>query len=194
MNGIFTFLLLAGILFGALTGRTEQISSALLTEGERAVTLAFSLMGGFCVWGGVMEVAKRSGLTDILAKAALPITGRLFKGISPNGAAMKAISMNLAANLLGLGNAATPLGITAMRELKKEQHSGEAATDCMALFVVLNTASIQLIPTTTAMLRAAAGSHSPFDILPAVWCASTISVLAGICAAKLFAKGGGSRG
>ena len=107
---------------------------------------------------------------------------------------MNAISMNLTANLLGLGNAATPLGVAAMRELKKEERAGDAATDNMALFVVLNTASLQLIPTTTAMLRAAAGAKSPFDIIFAVWCASIVSVIAGIAAVKLFSLGGKRHG
>lgn len=194
MNAFFCFLMLAGIFFGALTGRTEQLSAALLTEGERAVKLAFSLMGGFCFWGGVMEVAERSGLTKSMAKFFLPITGRIFRGISKKGAAMNAISMNLVANLLGLGNAATPLGVAAMRELQKEEHSGNQATDNMVLFVVMNTASLQLIPTTTAMLRAAAGAKSPFDIISAVWCASLVSVTVGITAAKLLSTGGKRRG
>ena len=187
MNTVFALLLLGGILFGALTGRTDSVSAALLTEGERAVKLAFSLMGSFCFWGGVMEIAERSKLTEWLSKAFLPITGRLFHSISKRGAAMNAISMNLTANLLGLGNAATPLGVAAMRELKKEERAGDAATDNMALFVVL-------IPTTTAMLRAAAGAKSPFDIIFAVWCASIVSVIAGVAAAKLFSLGGKRHG
>lgn len=194
MNTVFALLLLGGILFGALTGRTDSVSAALLTEGERAVKLAFSLMGSFCFWGGVMEIAERSKLTQWLSKAFLPITGRLFHSISKRGAAMNAISMNLTANLLGLGNAATPLGVAAMRELKKEERAGDAATDNMALFVVLNTASLQLIPTTTAMLRAAAGAKSPFDIIFAVWCASIVSVIAGVAAVKLFSLGGKRHG
>lgn len=194
MNVIFALLLSGGILFGAITGRTEQVSAALLTEGESAVKLAFSLMGSFCFWGGIMEIAKRSGLTDKIAKALLPITGRLFGGIARNGAAMKAVSMNITANLLGLGNAATPLGINAMKSLKREENAKDRATDNMALFVVINTASLQLIPTTTAMLRAAAGSKSPFDIIPAVWCASLAAAAVGVSAAKLMAAGGKRHG
>ncbi len=194
MNVIFALLLSGGILFGAMTGRTEQVSAALLTEGESAVKLAFSLMGSFCFWGGIMEIAKRSGLTEKIAKALLPITGRLFSGIARNGTAMKAVSMNITANLLGLGNAATPLGINAMKSLKREENAKDCATDNMALFAVINTASLQLIPTTTAMLRAAAGSKSPFDIIPAVWCASLAAAAVGVSAAKLMASGGKRHG
>lgn len=194
MNVVFALLMSGGMIFGALTGRIEQVSAALLTEGEAAVRLALSLMGSFCFWSGIMEIAKRSGLTEKIAQALLPITGRLFRGISPKGAAMNAISMNITANLLGLGNAATPLGIAAMRALEREESSRDRATDNMALFVVVNTASLQLIPTTTAMLRAAAGSASPFDIIPAVWCSSLAALTAGTIAAKLMAKGGSRHG
>lgn len=194
MNAVFAFLLLAGILFGALTGRMNEVSSALLTEGEQAVRLSLSLMGGFCFWGGITEIAKRSHLTDSIANALLPITGRLFRKINRRGEAMGAISMNITANLLGLGNAATPLGIAAMTALKKEERADSSATDNMALFVVMNTASLQLIPTTAAMLRAAAGAASPFDIISAVWCTSLVSLTVGITAVKLFSSGGKHHG
>ena len=117
---------------------------------------------------------------------------RLFRGLRPKGEAMGAVSMNLAANLLGLGNAATPLGIRAMQLMQKEQRSGATATNDMALFVVMNTASLQLIPTTTAMLRSAAGSATPLDILPAVWLASLCSITVGITVAKILEKFEGS--
>ncbi len=186
MNKIFTFMLLCGIAAGAALGRMDQVSSALLQQCQRAVELSLSLMGSFCMWGGLMAVAEKAGLTKLLAAVFAPVLKRLFTGLKANGAAMRAISLNIAANLLGLGNAATPLGIAAMKEMQKEQRSGGAATDSMALLVVMNTASLQLIPTTTAVLRAAAGSDTPLDILPAVWAASAVSLTVGITAAKLM--------
>jgi len=186
MNKIFTFMLLCGIASGAVLGRMDQVSSALLGQCQKAVELSLSLMGSFCLWGGLMAVAQKAGLTKLLAAAFSPVLSRLFKELKADGAAMGAISLNLSANLLGLGNAATPLGIAAMKEMKREQRSGDKATDCMALFVVMNTASLQLIPTTTAVLRAAAGSAAPLDILPAVWAASAVSLAVGITAAKLL--------
>lgn len=186
MTGIFCILLLGGILFGALTGRMPQVSDALLQESGNAIKLVISLSGNFCLWGGIMRIAEESKLTNALARLASPITCRLFRGIRPQGKAMQAISMNIVANLLGLGNAATPLGITAMKAMEEEEHANGAATDNMVLFVAMNTASLQLLPTTTAMLRAAAGCNTPLDILPAVWVASFVSVISGIIASKLM--------
>ncbi|MEG2174478.1 MAG: nucleoside recognition domain-containing protein, partial [Oscillospiraceae bacterium] len=176
-----------GIVLGALTGRMQQVSAAALGESLRAVELVISLTGSFCLWGGMMRVAEAAGMTRALARLASPVTRRLFRGLRPDGAAMGAISMNLAANLLGLGNAATPLGITAMKEMEREEHAGDTATDSMAMFVVLNTASLQLLPTTTAMLRTAAGAQTPLDILPAVWVASAVSVASGIAVSRWLA-------
>lgn len=188
MTAIFCTMLLGGIVFGALTGRMPQVSDALLKESGRAIELILSLAGNFCLWGGIMRIAEESKLTNSLARLAAPITCRLFKGLRPQGKAMRAISMNMVANLLGLGNAATPLGITAMKAMEEEERANGTATDNMVLFVAMNTASLQILPTTTAMLRAAAGSKAPLDILPAVWVASTVSVLSGIAAAKLLSN------
>ena len=134
-----------------------------------------------------MKIAQESGLTELLSRLLSPVTKRLFKGLRPNGEAVNAITMNLIANFLGLGNAATPLGIRAMCEMAKEQRADGAATNDMAMFVVVNTASIQLIPATTAMLRMQAGSAAPLDILPATWIASVGSVAVGIVMAGLLA-------
>lgn len=188
MTAIFCVMLLGGIMFGALTGRMPQVSDALLKESGRAIELILSLTGNFCLWGGIMRIAEDSKLTNALARLAAPVTGRLFKGLRPQGKAMRAISMNMVANLLGLGNAATPLGISAMKAMEEEERAAGTATDNMVLFVAVNTASLQILPTTTAMLRAAAGSKAPLDILPAVWVASTISVLSGIAAARLLSN------
>ncbi len=185
MTAIFCTMLLSGILFGAFTGRMPQVSDALLQESGRAIQLILSLAGNFCLWGGIMRIAEESKLTGALARLTEPITLRLFKGLRPQGKAMRAISMNIVLNLLGLGNAATPLGISAMKAMEEEEHANGTATDNMVLFVAMNTASLQLLPTTTAMLRSAAGSKAPLDILPAVWVASAVSVLSGIAAAKL---------
>lgn len=186
MNKIFAFMILCGVGAGAALGRMGQVSSALLEQCRNAVELSLSLMGSFCMWGGLMAVAQKAGLTKLLASAFSPILGRLFKELKTDGAAMQAISLNISANLLGLGNAATPLGIAAMKEMQREQRSGDKATDSMALFVVMNTASLQLIPTTTAALRAAAGAKAPMDILPAVWATSAVSLAVGVTAAKLL--------
>ena len=133
-----------------------------------------------------MKIAERSGLNEKIAHLLWPLTGRIFKGLKKDGKALKAISMNMTANLLGLGNAATPLGIMAMKELYEEENCDGRATNRMVSFVVLNTASIQLIPLTSGALRMAAGSTAPFEILPAVWVSSLCSVAIGLFMAKLL--------
>jgi len=188
MTSIFSLMILGGILIAALMGRMEAVSAAALSDAGRAVQLVISLTGNFCLWSGLMQIAQASGLTDRLAAAARPLTRRLFRGLSANGEAMRAITMNLAANLIGLGSAAMPLGIRAMRAMEREERANGIATDNMALFVVMNTASLQLIPTTNALLRAQAGAAQPLDILPAVWLASAVSIVAGVAAAKLLSR------
>ena len=187
MNLIFGGMILFSFVFACLTGRIDQLSQAVLEQSQGAVTLVLSLLGMLCLWSGLMKVAQEAGLTKHLCKALSPITRILFRGLDPNGAAASAISMNMVANLLGLGNAATPLGIKAMCEMAKEEHAGISATNNMAMLVVLNTASIQLIPTTTALLRMQNGSAAPMEILPPVWIASAVSITVGIVMARLLA-------
>ena len=187
MNVIFAGIILFSFVFAALTGRMPQLSEAAMGQAGEAVTLVLSLTGMLCLWSGLMKIAQESGLTELLSRLLSPVTKRLFKGLRPNGEAVNAITMNLIANFLGLGNAATPLGIRAMCEMHKEQRADGAATNDMAMFVVVNTASIQLIPATTAMLRMQAGSAAPLDILPATWIASVGSVAVGIVMAGLLA-------
>ena len=187
MNVIFAGIILFSFVFAALTGRMPQLSEAAMGQAGEAVTLVLSLTGMLCLWSGLMKIAQESGLTELFSRLLSPVTKRLFKGLRPNGEAVNAITMNLIANFLGLGNAATPLGIRAMCEMAKEQRADGAATNDMAMFVVVNTASIQLIPTTTAMLRMQAGSAAPLDILPATWIASVGSVAVGIVMAGLLA-------
>lgn len=187
MNVIFAGIILFSFVFAALTGRMPQLSEAAMGQAGEAVTLVLSLTGMLCLWSGLMKIAQESGLTELLSRLLSPVTKRLFKGLRPNGEAVNAITMNLIANFLGLGNAATPLGIRAMCEMAKEQRADGTATNDMAMFVVVNTASIQLIPATTAMLRMQAGSAAPLDILSATWIASVGSVAVGIVMAGLLA-------
>lgn len=186
MNYIFGGMILLSFVFSVVNGRLDQLSNAALEQAGNAVELTFSLVGVLCLWSGLMKIAQGSGLTHALGKALSPITKRLFKGLNPEGEAIQAVCMNMIANFLGLGNAATPLGIQAICAMKKEQHA-KRATDNMVTFVVLNTASFQLIPTTIALLRMKNGAGTPFDILPAVWVSSAVSVTVAILFAKLLA-------
>ncbi|HIW26970.1 MAG TPA: spore maturation protein A [Candidatus Lawsonibacter pullicola] len=186
MAWIWTGMAVLSILCGLATGRGELVAAAAVEGAQAAVELCVSIAGMLCLWTGVMEVMRRSGLAEGLSRLLRPVLSLLFPQVSGDRGVMDSISANVSANLLGLGNAATPLGIEAVRRM--ERKTPGTASDAMCMLVVCNTASIQLIPTTVASVRAAAGSSSPFDILPAVWLASALSVGVGIAACKLLAR------
>lgn len=186
MNWIFAGLLFLSVVFALLTGRTQELTTAALNECSNAVGLCVKLLGITCLWSGIMKIADRSGLAEKISRLLSPLLRRLFPGIPEGSAASKAISMNITANLLGLGNAATPLGLQAMEELQKENHSQDTASNHMVTFLVLNTASLQLIPTTAAALRLSYGSRSPMEILPAVWLTSAAALVMGLLAVKVY--------
>mgnify|MGYP001214911200 CR=1 FL=1 len=183
----------ASLIYGACAGNLSAVSAAALGECSHAAMLSLELLGTLCLWSGVSAVADECGLTAWTAKLLAPVLGLLFPTARRDEKVMKAISMNVTANLLGLGNAATPLGIKAMKELKRAGGGLSAATKDMALFVVVNTASLQILPTTVAALRLNEGSPAPMDILPAVWLTGGFSLLAGVLAAKVFCRETGPR-
>lgn len=185
MKWVFTILILLAVLFGGLNGKIDAVSSAAISQGSAAIELALTLCGSMCLWCGVMQVAKKAGLVKKIALLLRPVTALLFGGISGSSKANELISMNITANLFGLGNAATPLGIAAMGELAKDAKDG-VATDNMIILVVLNAASIQLIPTTVAALRLKFGCETPFDIIPAVLICSAISLGVALSTAMLL--------
>jgi len=174
------------LLFGAATGNLGALGGAALDGARSAVELCVTMAGVMCLWTGVMEVMERSGLSGLLARAFRPLLRRLMPRASRDPETLAAVSANLSANMLGLGNAATPLGIRAARLMARGGNG--TASDDLCLFVVLNTASIQLFPTTVAGVRAALGAAEPFDILPAVWLASGVAVAAGAGMARLLAR------
>ena len=190
MKYIFGGLILIAVLCGVFWGSIDGVSTAALEEGVNAVNLTVYMLGGMCVWGGVMQIAEKSGITKALSRCFKPAARLLFNKIDFNGKAYKAMSMNVVANMLGLGNAATPFGIEAMRELEKEEKPGDTASDNMVVFTVLNTASLTLLPTTVAALRLKAGAELPLDVLPAILLNSLIAVTVAVTVAKLLNKFG----
>lgn len=182
MTVIWTGMVVISILCGLATGRGPEVAAAAVEGTHAAVELCLSIAGMMCLWTGVMEVMRRSGLANKLSRLLRPVLRRLYPSVADDRGVMDSIAANVSANLLGLGNAATPLGLEAARGMGRK--SPGVAGDALCMLVVCNTASIQLIPTTVATVRAAAGSAAPFDILPAVWLASAISVGVGITAAK----------
>lgn len=182
MSIIWTGMVVLSLAFGLATDRLNEVAAAATAGAASAVDLCFSMAGIMCLWSGVMEVMDRSGVTAALARLARPLLCRLLPQASRDAETLSAVSACVAANLLGLGSAATPLGIRAACRMAKS--CGDTASDDLCTLVVLNTASIQLLPTTVASVRAAAGASAPFDILPAVWVSSVLSVFVGITAAR----------
>lgn len=188
LNHIWMIMLIFGFLIGILNGRIDQVTVAVLNYAGKAVELCIGLLGIMCLWSGLMRIAEKCGLTSLLARMATPLLRLLFPGIPAAHPAMASIVMNITANFLGLGNAATPLGIKAMKEMQKLNRGNSKASDAMCMFIVLNTASVQFIPATIIAIRVAAGSQNPSEIICSIWPASICAMLSGIILSRLMSK------
>ncbi len=189
MGFVWVLMLLLSILAALWNGQLGVLTPAALEGAKSAISLCVSLAGALCLWSGVARVMEEAGLMKKLGKLMAPMFYKLFPEASRDETALGYLTANVSANLLGLGNAATPMGIQAVKRMKALSKSS-TATDEMCLLIVMNTASVQLLPTTVASVRASLGASSPFDILPAVWLSSICSVVSGIFAAKLFRRKG----
>lgn len=187
MSYIWAGILCASLIFSLMGGTGSAVSQAALTGAQAGMELAFSIAGAICLWSGIGQVMEAAGLNLRLAQWLEPILGKLFPSSKKDTLVGQTVSANICANFLGLGNAATPMGIRAVKAMSRYAPAGEAS-DEMCRFIVMNTASIQLIPANVAAVRAAHGCQSPFDILPAVWFTSALSVSAGLAAAMLLQK------
>jgi spore maturation protein A len=187
MSVIWTFLMLLSLVCAALTGRGSALASAALQGAQAGITLSLSMAGAVCLWTGVNRLMESVGITDTLARMLRPLLGRLFPGTLSDPALSRDVSAYVCANFLGLGNAATPMGISAVKRMKRTE-TPELATDEMCRLIVLNTASIQLIPTNVAAVRSALGCGTPFDLLPAVWVTSLCSAGLGVALAWFLGK------
>ena len=185
MNYIFAALLTVAAIWGVASGNAEDVSDAVLQSGISAVELMKTVAGGMVLWSGVMAIADRSGLTDVVARVIRPVLRLIMPGLQRGSEAEKYVCMNISANVLGLGNAATPPGIRAVKAMA-EHNGGIDGRPCseMVTFVLLNTASVQLIPATVMTLRSAAGSSDPGGIIPCVWITSVCALAAGLLTRK----------
>ena len=163
-----------------------ELSNSVLSGAADAAELSFSMLGIMCLWTGLAKIAEKSGLNEIIVKLLRPLTKILFPSLDKNSAAMKAIVMNIVANLLGMGNAATPLGLKAMGELKKTSKNGNSATNEMCMFAIINTASIQILPSTLIALRQSYSSENPGEIIFPVWITSIAVIVIAVTLAKFF--------
>lgn len=180
LNYIWSGLVIISIICSAILGNTKSLSNALLDSGTSSIDLILTMSGILCLWSGIMKIADESGFTRLIARIFSPLLRPLFPKLDKNSPAFKNITMNISANILGLGNAATPFGLKAMEELNTLNNKSDTASKEMVIFVVMNTASIQLLPTTIATLRQSYGSTAPFDIIIPVWISSILSLAVGL--------------
>lgn len=188
INIIWFGILFIGIIFGLASGNGELLSKTIVTTTEDTVQLVIQLLGMMCLWCGVMKIAERSGLTDKLAKVLKPVLRLIFKEAGQDDKALGAIVMNITANMFGLSNAATPFGIKAMEEMDRLNGHQDKASNDMVLFLILNAACIQFVPTTVVSIRAAVGSANPGAIILPALCVTTSASIIGITLCKLLQK------
>ena len=187
LSWIIILLYGAACLGAVILGRGAALSAAMLSGASEALRLGIGLAGPISLWCALQRVMERAGISSAMARLLHPVLRHVFPQASADPEACAAISQNLSANLLGLGNAATPMGIRAVRRMRTLS-GGDTATDEMCRLIVMNTASIQLIPATVAGIRASLGAARPYAILPAVWLTSAASVTAGLLAARLLER------
>ena len=187
MGMIWMVLVVTAVIAAALEGNLGALSPAVMEGASSAIRLALSLAGALCLWSALAKLMEKAGALRGLARVMRPVFRRLFPQASRDETAMGYLCANVSANLLGLGNAATPMGIAAVKRMQELAHT-RTATDEMCRLIVMNTASIQLLPTTVAAVRASLGAAAPFDILLAVWVTSALSVTAGLLAARLLRR------
>ncbi len=188
INFIWAGLIIIGVIVAAFTGNMEAVTNAAIDNAKTAVDISLGLIGVMAMWLGILKIAEEAGIVEKLGNLLRPILKKLFPGIPENHPAMGAIIMNVAANMLGLGNAATPMGIKAMQELQDINPEKDTATDDMIMFLGINTSSVTLIPISTIAILTTAGSLSPTEIIGPTLVATLVSTTVAIIAAKTLQK------
>ena len=188
LNIVWPFFIIISFSFAILSGNFENLNSSIFEGANDAVTLSINLLGSLCLWSGIMQIASDSSLVKKLSKLLSPILNFLFPSLITNNKIKKEISMNIIANILGLGNAATPLGLKAMESMQKENPKKDTLSNPMMMFIVINTASIQLIPTTVIAIRNSLNSQNPTSIIFPTWIATILAPISGIFVTKLLIK------
>lgn len=188
LNIIWPIFIIISVIYALIAGNIQHVSNEIFDSATSAVELTLTFFGTICLWNGLMEIAKNTSLINKLTKSLKPFVHFLFPELKNNKQAQEEISMNMVANLLGLGNAATPLGLKAMQTMQKENSEKETLTNSMAMFIVINTASMQLIPTNVIAIRSSLGSQEPSNIILQVWIATVIAATVGIISTKILMK------
>lgn len=184
MNYIWGCMILVSIVTAVITGRVDETVNAVFEGAQTSVTTLISFAGAMCFWCGLMKIAEKTGVSSVICRIIAPIVNRLFPGAGES--AKQHISMNITANMLGMGNAATPMGMLAASELDKENPTPEQPSVNMCMLVVLNTTAFQLMPSTIIALRAAAGSQNPVSVILPIWFASACAICSGVASVRLL--------
>ena len=190
LNIIWPVFIIISVVYGILTGRVEEVNNSIFESTAEAVKLTITFFGTICMWNGIIQIAAKTTLMDKLTKLLSPLMKFLFPEIKKGDKVHEEISMNMIANMLGLGNAATPLGLKAMKSMQKQNKKKDTLSNSMAMFIVLNTASLQIIPTTVIAIRSSLGSNNPSGIIIYVWIATIAAAITVVIATKIFIKMG----
>lgn len=186
LNILWPIFIIISIVYATFSGNIENLNNSIFESTESAVNLTLTLIGMTCLWSGIMEIASKTKIIEYLSNFLHPIIKKLFSDLKENS--YNNIVMNIIANILGLGNAATPLGLKAMKELQKENKNKEQLSDNMMMLIVLNTASLQIIPTTVIAIRSSLGSLNPTKIIFPVWISTICAAIVGIVFTKIIIK------
>ena len=188
LNVLWPLFIIISFIYAIFTGKVNELNTGIFDSIADAVNLSITFLGTMCLWNGLMEIVKNTSLINKLTSFFYPFIKLLFPELKKNEIAKAEISMNIIANVLGLGNAATPLGLKAMKTMQKENDRKDTLTNSMMMFIVLNTASLQLIPTNVIAIRTSLGSENPTEIIFPVWIATIIAAIVGIVATKIIIK------
>ena len=188
LNYIWPIFIIISFIFAILNGRVEQVNSSIFESTKQAVELTISLLGTICLWSGIMQIASKTNIVKHLTNFLNPILKKIFPDIKKEDKAHEQITMNIIANIMGLGNAATPLGLKAMKSMQEKNDNKDTLSNSMAMFIVLNTASIQLIPTTVIAIRSSLKSNNPTAMIVPVWIATICAAVSAIISSKLLMK------
>ena len=188
LNILWPIFIILSFIYALISGKVNEVNNGIFTSLSDAVQLSITFLGTICLWNGIMEIAKKTSLINKMTNFLKPFINFLFPELKENKIAKQEISMNMIANILGLGNAATPLGIKAMKTMQKDNKAKDTLTNSMMMFIVINTASLQLIPTNVIAIRTSLNSGNPTSIILPVWIATVISAVVGITFTKIIIK------
>lgn len=188
LNKIWPFFIIISFAFAIYSGNISNINSAIFSSAEQTVELCLTLLGTLCLWNGIMSIALKTSLIKKLTKFLKPLISFLFPDFKKDKKISEQVSMNIVANILGLGNASTPIGLKAISSMQEKNNDKTTLNNSMAMFILINTASLQIIPTTVIAIRSSLGSNNPSKIILAVWVATIAAFLTAITAGKILSK------